>query len=102
MTGEGLELTPEEKRTARGKAIKRYNEETPSWKQNDGGRFDVILDCTIEAQLVKVEPLIRKNEKERILDKMEKGYLPSESPAFRGSAIRMLMEEDWQTERGGK
>lgn len=46
-------LTPEEKETAKAKAIKQYHKQTPSFQQNDGDRFQVILDFTVEAQLDK-------------------------------------------------
>lgn len=40
--------------------------------------------------------------KHQVLDSMEKGYLPSESSAFSGTAIRMLTEEAWQALKKGE
>lgn len=51
---ERVKLTDEEKRSARDKAIRKYHKLTPSWRQNDGDRFDVILSYSLEALLNNV------------------------------------------------
>ena len=69
-----VRLTPEEKMLAKGRGHKKYNKQTPSWKQNDGDRFEVVYEEMVEAQLNKVlsDPALLIEDTEKKLPEIMK------------------------------
>jgi len=89
------ELTAEEKRVARDIASERYNKNTPAYEQNDGGRFDEILNESLKAQIAKVLNRDRP-EREKIAELEHEQWMAWAGSIIKTEAISKERAQRWQ------